>query len=379
MSRGWTWWLIAGVASVLLWPAVPLGAAQAEDPPDFGPTAMLDSSAPEAKSLNARPAGGDGLDALLSGDRCLDACVCDPGWTFVSGAEATFLVPHVNGCPSYVATGTAGAAEPDTTTFMSDADADRMGFAPRVWLGTKRGPWGIVGRFWYFEESQRSFNPVNWPTDTYGFMAENTLKAYTVDVELTLDWCPGLSKTQFSLGPRYASLETSGLVSANNTIGATSVFGMALTSRQISGTGLTLAWTGTRPMTDRCGNLSLFWNLRSSILWGDSQACAESMTAAGAGAYAAGGTSAMAGTNGSLFIGEIQLGVQWERQLKCIPANAFLRLAGEYQYWDASANLGAASWVESAVVPGAVLSVADARGALRMDMIGFSIGCGLTW
>ena len=36
----------------------------------------------------------------------------------------------------------------------------------------------------------------------------------------------------------------------------------------------------------------------------------------------------------TLFIGEIQLGLEWNYGLCCLPANAFFRMALEYQRWD---------------------------------------------
>ena len=38
-------------------------------------------------------------------------------------------------------------------------------------------------------------------------------------------------------------------------------------------------------------------------------------------------------SNADLFIGEVEAGVQWNAPLKCVPADAFFRVALDYQYW----------------------------------------------
>jgi len=64
--------------------------------------------------------------------------------------------------------------------------------------------------------------------------------------------------------------------------------------------------------------------------------------------------------------------------LKCMPAQAFFRFAGEYQYWDASG--GDAFSTSFAQEAGVAQGTATAEaGALRMNLVGFSVGAGLTW
>ena len=41
----------------------------------------------------------------------------------------------------------------------------------------------------------------------------------------------------------------------------------------------------------------------------------------------------------NLFIGEIQLGLEWDYALRCLPANAFCRVAVEYQRWTGGTGL----------------------------------------
>ena len=45
----------------------------------------------------------------------------------------------------------------------------------------------------------------------------------------------------------------------------------------------------------------------------------------------------------NLFIGEIQLGLEWDYALRCMPANAFCRVALEYQRWSGGQGYSAAN------------------------------------
>jgi hypothetical protein len=82
-----------------------------------------------------------------------------------------------------------------------------------------------------------------------------------------------------------------------------------------------------------------------------------------------------------LFIAELQVGLEWDFALRCLPAKAFFRTAFEYQYWDASTGLTAAgsfAGVSGATEDFQVSTAADAPG-LIVDFVGLSIGTGFTW
>ena len=88
----------------------------------------------------------------------------------------------------------------------------------------------------------------------------------------------------------------------------------------------------------------------------------------------------MADSNASLFIGELQVGGQWNLALKCVPANAFVRVAFEYQYWCVS-NGGYAAALSFAGPTGGPVGFAagESSGDTHVNMVGFNIGTGLTW
>ena len=85
-----------------------------------------------------------------------------------------------------------------------------------------------------------------------------------------------------------------------------------------------------------------------------------------------------------MFIGEIQLGLEWDYCLCCLPANAFFRVALEYQRWDggpgfSQADSFAGVTIQQQVDPTSIVSTTASADEPQMDLFGFSIGTGLTW
>ena len=88
----------------------------------------------------------------------------------------------------------------------------------------------------------------------------------------------------------------------------------------------------------------------------------------------------------NLFIGEIQLGLEWDYALRCMPANAFCRVALEYQRWTGGQGFSAANSFAGVDVEvngnpvagslGDALAIADAP---ELDLVGLAVSTGLTW
>ena len=89
---------------------------------------------------------------------------------------------------------------------------------------------------------------------------------------------------------------------------------------------------------------------------------------------------AVADSNANLFIGELQVGGQWNLALKCVPANAFVRVAFEYQYWCTSNGGFAGAYSYAGPTGGPVgFAAGQANGDTHVNLVGFNIGTGLTW
>jgi hypothetical protein len=311
-------------------------------------------------------------------DAC-DTCCCGPGWHWVAGAEATFLVPKFsNG-------GVATFELIDNNEPVRDEvrggvlDMADMEFGPRVWVGVQQGCWGLAGRFWHLDGGDGESVPfIEVDDDDIGFSNSGYFAAYTVDLEATRAIHTCASDHVLSFGVRYANIDNSGrLTTVSDTVDGL-FYTNAVYKQMAHGTGITAALSGAKPIGCTC--LKAFYNLRGSLLWGPTDTCVETL-AVTTGASSEHGAATRA-CDETMFIGEVQLGLQAEHALACIPANAFLRVAAEYQYWNADSGLSAA---ESFVGYGELLdptsvAITDAVvGGVEANLIGFSIGAGITW
>lgn len=344
-------------------------------------TASFEDPAPEA----AEPVASCASRELGACDSCFQTdCRCGC-WDFGASVEATFLWPMLNSTTTATEVANIGAGT--STIYQSGANAtDDMLVAPRIWVGAKRNCWGIGARYWSMEQSSGTLNTALVAPATPIFQLDRSLEAYTVDLEVTREMSILRSDAILSFGARYAYLN-SGSASSSTAAWVATPLSMssatAVSSRQFGGTGLTLGLQGTRRI--RCSNWHLFYNARGSILWGDgvvgSSATAVALDA-GAGAAAAAGAGFAAGDTGDMFIGELQLGLQYERQLKCLPCKAFVRGAVEYQYWDTDVNAftAAIAIADTSGTGGAYGAAAGATaGDTIMDLFGFTLGTGLMW
>ena len=86
-------------------------------------------------------------------------------------------------------------------------------------------------------------------------------------------------------------------------------------------------------------------------------------------------------SDGTFTIGEVQLGLEWDYALQCIPANSFFRVALEYQRWDGGNGFSEAQSFAGTTVNGATNqgTFTASASAPEMNLFGFTLGTGLTW
>jgi hypothetical protein len=315
----------------------------------------------------------------------------------VGGVEATFLSPDLNndGAGFQVE-----RIDEDTTEFFSSqtADTDSLYVSPRVWLGVQGCCWGANLRYWHLQASEGSYDPAlgslnGWDdfdcgVPDIGFFSCSRLEAYTVDLELTRRFCIHNCAMQASFGVRHAELWVNESITglALTEEGLLDGFGRA--NRNSRGTGILLGLYGRKPIFP-CSCVNWFYNARWSALWGPTQTSAETFAAVQTidptvSASAASINGAYTTIDDTMFIGEIQLGLEWDYCLCCLPANAFFRVALEYQRWDggpgfSEANSFAGVTIQQQVDPTSIVSTSASADELQMDLFGFSIGTGLTW
>jgi hypothetical protein len=300
---------------------------------------------------------------------------CRPRWSCVAGTEITFLVPEIDDGRME-----ATISDPAATNTVNNGNLDLhdMLFAPRVWLGVHRGCWGIVGRFWYLDTSDSEFDP--FEADGFGYSANSDLEMQTIDLELTRDMCLRGRKVTGSVGVRYASFDHT---TRMNTVGQSDADDVIYTTsalfRQFSrGTGITGSLSGDNPIGCTC--VSWFYNVRGSLLFrarGDTLAETESVLGANLG-QASDVHGASAQIEDPFLIAELQLGLMAEHRLQCYPADAFVRVAFEFQHWSGDESKSSA---DSATGIG-VTSFGETESftaGLDTNLFGLSIGTGLTY
>lgn len=309
-----------------------------------------------------------------------DSC-CEKGCSWVGGVEAVFLSAHQRGGPNdFRVLDFPSRAVVDR--FSSDSEG--LTGSPRIWLGVQGPCWGLVGRYWRMNSTGDATGMPTLTDDPLS-VGESVFKAETADLEITRPFCVGATDLTFSMGFRYAELCQGNAFSAANVVGDAEYRGVGISRYKFAGPGMTMALTGTRPIG--CRNFNLFFSGRASVVWDD-----DAVSAAEARAsyitdsyYADSIHSAIGSAAGNMFIGEIQVGGQWNYALKCLPAEAFLRVAFEYQHWDAN-NTGDATAYSyagagSGVFPtSGTFAVTRANsGPASVDLLGFNVGTGFMW
>ena len=210
---------------------------------------------------------------------------------------------------------------------------------------------------------------------------QGLFQAETLDLEATRLFCWGDTQMQWAFGVRYGEFQQASALTAYELCGSDQYAGFASSRLAFGGVGLTSSLTGVRPIG--CGNFNLFYSLRASLLWDTNTTTSVNTLAmyqAGDGGWADEFNGANAGTKGNLFIGEIEVGGQWNYALKCIPANAFIRAAFEYQYWGVTSDSCAAAFSGAGSLDG-TLGVASAisGGCGHTNLLGFAVGAGITY
>ena len=226
-------------------------------------TASSQSAAAAPVSVVAAPVVDPKCDVL---DSCSSVCDSESFCRrhIIATAEAVWLAPLNN---QRVGTYEIFDNDDRRMSQFSAASATRDGLVatPRIMLGIQGECWGAQLRYWRMEEPQ-TVNNLD-PVVGTGLFAQSNFKAETIDLELTRLLCIGENQAQFSVGLRYAQLEQSAGLSANAIVNNDFYSGSVLSRARFSGTGITTALTGLRPIG--CSNFNIFYSLRASLLWDD--------------------------------------------------------------------------------------------------------------
>lgn len=303
-----------------------------------------------------------------------------------ASAEAMFL--HVNAdtggriTASFDDSGTAGQEISFTTGTGVD---DGYAFAPRFVLGRQvNDQWGIAARYFHLEDTTTGFprlTPGTTPLATFGTYTEtDTLQMYSIDLEVVRSFNPGKTKIDTTFGARNAAIDVDSLFHAFGVITTGHFANLNLSNGcAFDGTGITSAVNFRRQVGDSCA--WWFMGVRGSKMWGHSDSFGRA-----AGAVASSPDLPIVGaatvtrnnSDADLVTWEAQLGVQFEFELRHLPATAFLRVAAEYQDWDINGPPTGGAGFGGTVGNLTTNSFASA-GLGDTELIGGSLATGFTW
>jgi hypothetical protein len=290
------------------------------------------------------------------------------------GVAATFLAPIHNRS----SVGNVAVLDPggNTVNNLNSQTLNNMTVGPRLWAGVQGARFGGLVRYWRYVDDQGGLVPQ--AAGPFG-LSQGHLQLQTFDAEAFRYWAGPNGTTWLTFGVRHAQFQQSGGAVSSTVVGPGLVSAAAFSNDSTYATGITNGLFGMYRIHDT--NWSWFYGGRYSFLW-DGNAKASVQTAVNyvdpfVAAAAVNGASVR--NSGDLFIGEAQLGTQYNRQLVFLPMNAFFRVALEYQYWNLNVHGGASS-VSFAGNGANAIGVAAARaGGATLDLLGFNVATGFWW
>lgn len=310
---------------------------------------------------------------------CTTSSCCKP--RFLAGAELSFIWSDIDGFRG--STSTEDVVNTITTTTANDL-ADGGGFTatPRLWLTHVKGCWGFTGRYWNFSAGDHENNVFFPPADRFGTLGSGNLDAFTIDLLAERYFGNDCRSRTVFFGVRHADAEASQFLAQTELIdrgGSTETQEATSFSRyRVDGTGPTFGLTGRRRLN--ASGWNSFYRVGGSILFGDGFAQSAASTRSTTTGTSVADFDANAGDDSAtLYIFDLQLGVERHWALQCAPANAFFRVAGEYQYWGSDSDARAGASANSALTGQSTAASTAIANDMDLDLFGVSIGAGLTW
>jgi hypothetical protein len=324
------------------------------------------------------------------------ACMCCASG-LEAGVELTLLAPVCESFPDVAFTDLASGQ-----SWVTDGSSG-LGAGVRTWVGFQN-PNGFGARVTYWDlGSMVSCPDPVVPTPLKPAMADNYyLNAQTLDVELLTNFCFCGSELEIGLGACYAAMRRNQTALGYGEVGdfpaMTTLYGLAASADEIEGMGVTASIGGRVPVwqtiCDPCNpcpqaTCGIFWNARGSVLWADTSAFVRTETHAYTKALGAPASSYSRDTafacseNDAIGIFGMQIGIDYQRCLTCVPARFFARTALESQYWGAgSVSATSESYAYLKGAPPLFGGRSDAAATAQsgdLALLGISLGCGLTY
>jgi hypothetical protein len=234
-------------------------------------------------------------------------------------------------------------------------------------------------------DADADFTPLGVNGSAIGLNSTTRTRACTGDFEANRRWdFLGCGEIDTSFGFRYASLSADGVLSSVSVVGPNAYDSFSGMSTQFNGGGLTSGVAARWPLAEnswlcRGCTLSLIGSLRGSAVFGKSvsDTTASSRITTGLGSTALVDSEAVRETS-TLYVGETSCGLEWNRRWTCIPADAFFRIAAEYQAWSMTSP-AATSSTTSLSFAGLSADAAAHASDSGLSLAGLAITTGFTW
>lgn len=271
--------------------------------------------------------------------------VCEAHW--FAGFEATFLKPHFTSNPAYTLMESDGSTFENFSQVEFDYD---LQFAPRVFLGLQMSEEvGLRATWWGFDNDPSvltaqppangfgsitppSFGSVDISTTVPGstFQAGTGLTAYTLDLDVTRQFCVSQWRIGAFGGLRYAEIDQNYLAQTTNASGT--LTGQIDYEHGLSGIGPTMGLYASIPVATR---IELFSEARGSVLFGEAS---SSLTAGEDLDLSTPFTTTTTTSRDEVMtIGEVELGLRWKGcRRRCW--QPFGSVALEGQTWSDAGN-----------------------------------------
>ncbi|TWT89844.1 hypothetical protein Mal64_02250 [Pseudobythopirellula maris] len=325
---------------------------------------------------------------------CCDASCCDSGCfgsgccspcnsgcgclNIYAGAEATFLSADFESASALRVDATGIVLTPSTV--YNENLEHKISVGPRVWLGADNGCWGAQVRYWHLDENHRESNGTTQPIGNIydASRIQGEIDAHTFDAEVVRRFTNSRSDNRLSFGFRYAKFDIVESTSLDASfLGPQQVAGTTTGERFIEAPGLTFALAGTSGASNT--GLRFFYSGRASFLWGDNgaQVLTTATTRNGAGSNTV-ADSDLVNSDDVIFIGEVQLGLEYRRRLQQSAGTYFVRSSVEYQHWTGDFN-GAGATATNAIGLDDVTSTGAVSGPGDIDLIGLTLSTGFIY
>jgi hypothetical protein len=295
-------------------------------------------------------------------------------WRPLIGAEMVFLAPvhNTGGSANYSFT------DGTTTSTYNASNAGGMVASPRLTLGVMGDRWGVAVRYWDLNNAGGGgFFPNRPSQGVYSFGA---LRLETFDLEAVRRFQLENQQMWFTVGVRQAQFSRDNSVTASDFYSHALYFASANSDSRFSGVGVTASLSGLRPIRET--GWDLFYSGRVSYLSLASSSAFAQSSASYTSSGGAGSWNDPTGTigNGDAFIGEVQLGLQYNHPLESVPATAFFRWTTEYQYWHVNVDGGTSSSANAGPNAGnSLVSATSSAGSSNLGLLGFGIAAGFMW